>query len=336
MALCDVGKCAYYLDDYSGGKRSLNDGIKLALSIGDKEGEAWCRFHLGDLRILQGEYISAIVELNKAKEIFQALKVSEGSAMCLNAIGSIYLAQDNYQESQQAFKQAIGIGTPVTKGDSYGLLAQMYMQMEAYPAAISFAQKALDLGLNNKDGYVQATALDVLGNVLQIEGKFDDSKSYLKQALQLKESMNDQQGFSSTCLRLGELYRSLEKIDSAFYFANLSHLKSSEIGAIEEQRGAAYLLSRLYATGGNYAKAFEFQNEYVALNEFLMNEQAAKKIAELKAEVSAQKNQQKIALLQQAKNHEAQRNQIFIWLGSIGTFFFGAIIWVLAARNKLK
>jgi hypothetical protein len=112
MALCDVGKCAYYLDDYSGGKRSLNDGIKLALSIGDKEGEAWCRFHLGDLRILQGEY--------------------------------------------------------------------------------------------------------------------------------------------------------------------------------------------------------------------------------LKAEVSAQKNQQKIALLQQAKNHEAQRNQIFIWLGSIGLFVFGVIIWVLAARNKLK
>ena len=336
IALCDVGKCAYYLDDYSGGKKSLNDGIKLAISIKDKEGEAWCRFHLGDLLILQGEYLSAIVELNKAKEIFQGLKITNGSAMCLNAIGSIYLAQDNYQDSQQAIKQAIDNGTAVTKGDSYGLLAQLYMKMEAYPAAISFAQKALNVGVKNDDAYVQATALDVLGNVLQIEGEFDYSKSYLKQALKLKESLNDQQGFSLTCLRLGELYRSIDKIDSAFYFANLSYAKSSEIGAIEEQKGAAYLLSRLHAKEGNYAKAFEFQNEYVALNEALMNEQAAKKMAELKAEVAAQMDQKKIALLQQERDHETQRNQLFIWLATLGILLFGVIVWVLLARNRIK
>lgn len=336
IALCDAGKCAYYLDDYKNGKKYLLDGVAMATAIGDKSGEAWCRFHLGDVEILQGEYSTAIGELQQASDLFQSLKIPEGHAMCLNAIGTIYMAQENYQESQSSFKVALEIGTQITKGDSYGFLAQLYMRMEAYPAAITYAQKALDAGKRNKDDYVQAAALDVLGNVLQIQRNYTDATSYLKQALALKEKLEDQQGVSITCLRLGELYRSTEQIDSAFYFAQKSYEQAADIGAKEEQKGAAYLLSRLFAIKGDYVKAFEYQNSYVSLNESLMNEQAAKKMAELKAAVTAQEDQRKIDLLQQERNYEQSQNQLFVWLATLGILLFGVVVWVLLARNRMK
>jgi tetratricopeptide (TPR) repeat protein len=336
VAQIDVAKCLYYSDNYAEGENLLSKALQTATRINFPEGVAWASFHLGDLRILEGKYGSAIQYLNKSHTLFEKQNNKEGEALSLNAIGLIYLDQEDFQKAQTFFKDALKTGDAVTHGDSYTNLAQLYLQMEAYPKARQYAALANKQAILNEDDFVKSTALDVLGSVAVKYGRFLEAEQYFKDAIRIKERLLDQKGASYSYLKLAGVKGELEQTDSLYIFTLKAFRLANEVGANKETKDAAFALSKYYAHLGFYDSAFHYQNQFVQLNEDLMNEQVQKKMAQIESEKVTRENEHHIAILENQKKLENEQASFYLLLAIGGAIVLAGGLYLFYYRYNVK
>lgn len=228
---------------------------------------------------------------------------------------TINLNQDHYENALVFFQKALKVGDNITQSDSYVNISQIYLKMEAYDNAKINAEKALDLGKKNDDLYVEASALDVLGQVEAYNNKFASSTEYLQLSLHIKESLGDQQGISATLIMLGQNYKNSGAIDTSMIYINKAFIIAKEIGANEQIRIALGELAKLFAISGDYQAAFAHQTQFIEINDAIANDQASKKIEEMKDELNKKIQQDKITMMEKEKEHEKRTFRLFIGVG---------------------
>ena len=336
IALVDAATCAYYADDYDKGEELLLRALEMAKKISFEEGTAWASFHLGDIRILEGNYGTAIQYLNTAYDLFKAENNAEGQALSLNAIGLIYLDQEDFQKARTFFHNALKSGNDITHGDSYTNLAQLYLSMEAYDKAHQYAMLAKKHGIINDDDYVKSTALDVLGSVAMHHKQYYLALEYFKEALTMKEAMLDQKGASATYLKLASCEENMNRKSSVFNYTMKAFILADEVGAKKEIKDAAFALSKYYAHLGLYDSAFYYQNQFVQLNEELMNEQVQKKIAQIEAEKATKENEHRIAILENQKKLDREATSFYLLLAGVGLIVLGGGFYLSYYRYSVK
>jgi serine phosphatase RsbU (regulator of sigma subunit) len=321
--LNDLGNAQYYLDDYDGGEKSLLMAIEMADAIKYKKGKADGSVILGNIYILQGRFSLALTYFTNALQLYEELKEGDGIAHCYNGLGTINLNQEHYEKALEYFDKAITFGSEVTKADSYVFVSQIYLRLEAFDDARKFAEMAHELGIKNDDLYVQASALDVEGVVATINGKFKVANTYLMEALQMKEDLEDLQGTAMTLNYIGQNFKAMNQIDSAMHYVLMAFEIADEIGATEELRTSLGELAKLYAIVGDYHAAFYHQTRFIEVNEAIFNDQASKKIAEMEAEMQAKLQEDQIALLEKDKEFQDQVFKIYI---GVAIFVFIVLI----------
>ncbi len=336
IAEIDVAKCDYYADNYDLGEKRLFNAMKNAKELKFDEGIAWASFHIGDLRILEGKYGTAIQYLNNAYDLFVKLECKEGEALSLNAIGLIYLDQEDFQKAQTFFKRALQTGDNITHGDSYTNLAELYLQMEAYSKAQHYANLALKQAIKNDDYYLKSTSLDVLGAVLFVRNELAQAEEYFRQSIEIKEHLLDQKGASATYLKLSGIKQKMDQPDLAFEYMMKAYHMADEVGASQEIRDASFAISKYYARRGLYDSAFFYQNRFVELNEGLMDEQVQKKIAQIEGEKTKRENELKYARLENQKRLEEETTSFYLLLAIGGLVILLGALYLFYYRYKVK
>jgi tetratricopeptide (TPR) repeat protein len=326
--LNDLGNAQYYLDEYEEGEKTLLMSIDMSKSINYKKGNAEGSVILGNIYILQGRFSLALTFFTSALQLYEDLKDGDGIANCYNGLGTINLNQEHYEKALEYFDKAIAFGSETTKADSYVFVSQIYLRLEAYDDARKYAEMAHELGIKNDDLYVQASALDVEGIVATISGKYKKADSFLKEALQMKEDLEDLQGTAMTLNYIGQNFKAMNQIDSAMQYVLRAFEIADEIGATDELRTSLGELAKLYAIVGDYHQAFYHQTRFIEVNEAIFNDQASKKIAEMEAEMEAQLKEDQIALLEKDKEFQDQVFKIYI-----GLAIFVVIILVIGAAG---
>lgn len=339
IAEIDVAKCEYYADNYDIGEKHLFSALEKAKKQHFKEGIAWASFHIGDLRILEGKYGTAIQYLNDSYDLFVSMnceECKEGEGLSLNAMGLIFLDQEDFQKAETFFKRALNTGNRITHGDSYTNLAQLYVQMEAYPKAKHYANLALKRAIENEDEYVKSTALDVLGAVAVVNNDLFQAELYFRESIQMKEHLQDQKGASVSYLQLSGIKQKMGDTKQAFEFMMKAYRMADEVGASQEIRDASFVISKYYARHGLYDSAFYYQNRFVELNEGLMNEQVQKKIAQMEGEKAKKENELKIAKLENQKRLERETTSFYLLLAIGGVFILLGALYLFYYRYKVK
>lgn len=336
IAEIDLAKCAYYADNYDEGEKRLFKALENAKKLDYNEGIAWASFHIGDLRLLEGKYGSAIQYLNSSYNLFEEQNNAEGEALSLNAIGLIYLDQEDFQKAQSFFKQALTTGNDITRGDSYTNLAQLYLNMEAYPKARRYAELAYKQAIANEDEYVKSTALDVLGSVALFRGELEKAEKHYRHSIRLKEHLMDQKGASASYLQLARIKQKMHQEDSVFFFTMRAFRLADEVGANKEIKDAAYALSKYYAHLGLYDSAFYYQNQFVELNESLMNEQVQKKMAQIEAEKTKKENELRISNMEHQEKLEHETTSFYLLLAIGGVIVLSGALYLFYYRYKVK
>jgi tetratricopeptide (TPR) repeat protein len=314
-ALNDLGNSCYYLDEYNRGIITLVLSINMAEEINYDLGKAEASVILGNILILEGKFSDALEHFSEGLEIYESLKINNGIAQCNNGLGTINLNQEHYEKALEYYEKALKYGDEITKSDSYVNMSQIYLKMEAYDDAKKNAEIAFELGKKNDDLYVEASALDVIGKVVSQKGDFKKSTEYFEQALEIKKSLEDNQGIAATMIFLGQNYKNLGNIDTAMILIQEAHTIATEIGANEEIRISLGELAKLYAVIGDFQAAFSHQTRFIEINEAISNDQASKKIAEMEAELQEKIQKDKFALMEKDKEHEKKMFRIFIGVG---------------------
>ncbi len=336
IAEIDVAKCEYYTDNYDVGEKHLYSALNKAKSQNFKEGIAWASFHLGDLRILEGKYGTAIQYLNSSYDLFVELNCKEGEGLSLNAMGLIYLDQEDFQKAQTFFKRALQTGDDITHGDSYTNLGELYLEMEAYSKAQHYANLALKQAIKNEDEYVKSTALDVLGAVAIVRNDLFQAEIYFRESIEMKEHLQDQKGASASYLQLSAIKQKMGQKEMSFEYMMKAYRMADEVGANQEIKDAAFVISKYYARNGSYDSAFYFQNRFVELNENLMNEQVQKKIAQMEGEKIKKENELKFAKFENQKRLERETTSFYLLLAIGGLIILLGALYLFYYRYKVK
>jgi serine phosphatase RsbU (regulator of sigma subunit)/Tfp pilus assembly protein PilF len=329
--MVDLGNAYYYFDEYDQGLKILFEAIEVAEKQGFKGEKANAHVICGNIYLLTGELSNALNHFTDGLTIFEKLNNNTGMALCNNGLGSINKQQENYEKALDYFSKALNTGDATTKGDTYISMSQIFLKLEAYGDAKSNAELALEIGFKTEDAYIQAYAYDVIGKVLFFNGELDKSNNMFYESLELKESLEDNQGTSATLILIGQNLKKLGYNDSAMtYILNAKEL-AEEIGANTELRESLGELAKLYAIKGDFENAFVYQTKFIEINEAISNDQASKKMAEMEAEMEAKLKEDQIALLEKDKEHEAETFKIYV---GIAIFVLFVILMAAIAAYK--
>lgn len=300
-----VGVAYRILGKYSESLDYYFKGLELAKQYNDKELEGYSYINIGNLYIYQEYYNIAIENLLKAKDIAEAINHKR-------MLAYIYLN-----------------------------LGRSKMLKKEYDDALGNFEKALDLRieLNNIPG--QAVCYKYIGDVYFEQNQFEKAHQNYDKTIETVDKDSDIDLLANAYVKKSFLYCQNDNHQEAKFFAQRSLDLATKVGARLLIRDAYKVLSRVNYNLGNYKKAADFNNQIIALNDTLFNQELSEKIFDLEYRLEKQKKQAEIDLLnkdKKIKELELHRTRLFsiallIILGILsGTFLY--VLHSLKHRRK--
>jgi class 3 adenylate cyclase len=198
-----------------------------------------------------------------ARELAEKLDFTQGVALAYKYIGMVYYFQGEYFETIQNWQSCREIFELL---DNKTGVANMLSNLGAVYNNVGDDTKALDLYLRSlkvseeiKDTLRIATAMINIGLIYSKKpDTYDEALFYYTNVMPICEDLGDQDAIGTASLNLGELYYEKEQYDAA-----LSYFEKS-LEALEASGNVFYSLiniGKVYAKGGVYSRAIEYQEE---------------------------------------------------------------------------
>jgi signal transduction histidine kinase len=155
-------KILYNDAGYDRALKYIRESEKLSHDLNYKQGIAEITYYKGLIFAKKDDYINAIDNYNKSKELFTTLSDTLNLARTNNSIALIEIERGNYDKGLQlsisAMNELEKRGLKKELRDSYKNLATAYNNIGEDNQAIEFFEKTLDLEaeLGNKDGVIEA------------------------------------------------------------------------------------------------------------------------------------------------------------------------------------
>lgn len=233
-----------------------------------------------------------------------------------NNLGNIYIVQNDYKNSINAFKKAleyvaaIKVNQSERKAGILNNIGTCYREMNDYDNATSYFKEALNLSKQTNNQENIANILNNQGLIFQFLGKKELALKNFTEALAIRKKMNDKSGVATSNYRIGLLFFNFKDYQqSEHYFKNAISIGDS-VGAIQLVSYAASHLYQLYKQEKRYKEAFEALELSSRTNDSIFNEARTRKIAQLEMQFDFDHKQNELAAKQREKD-------LYYWLGAI-------------------
>lgn len=165
---------------------------------------------LAELHVLDAQY-------QQAEELLlQALDINPSSVMALGQLASIYLLREDSTAYENVEKRALDVNPHA--GDFYLTISENLSRRFRYPAALAFAQKAVDVDRYNIEAYAN------LGSALLRTGNTREARRYLE-AVYDRDPFNLYAGNTLTLL---DEYADFDELESE-HFQLIIHKNESAV-----------------------------------------------------------------------------------------------------------
>ncbi|MGM0503725.1 MAG: tetratricopeptide repeat-containing sensor histidine kinase [Bacteroidota bacterium] len=292
-----IGVAYRILGKYSESLDYYFKGLELSKQYNDKEQEGYSYINIGNLYIYQEYYNIAIENLLKAKEIAEAISHKRMLAYTYLNLGRAKMLKNEYDDALNYFQQALELRVELNnipgQAVCYKYMGDVYFELDQFEEA----QKSYDKTIETVDKNLD---IDLLAN------------AYVKKSF---------------------LYCQHQNYLQAKIFAEKSLGLATKVGSRLLTRDAYKVLSRVNYNLGNYKKATDLNQQIIALNDTLYNQELSEKIFDLEYRLEKQKKQAEIDLLNKDKKInelELHRTRLFnIALLIILGILFGTFLYVL-------
>lgn len=256
-------------------------------------------------------------------------------------IGSTYQHNEDFISSFNYYNEAIDIfknlNDSLRLGTTYISLGYAYYLTDQLDSASYFLNGAKDIYTNLEIQYSDYYWSYAAGNLALVkakQGASEESEHVLDTAISILEKYGDAYAISEYEIELAKIYWAKGDEERAMQFALSGTQLAQQNGYKKFIRDGSELLSQFYATRGDFKKAFEYQSDFMAYNDSLVNADLVRKLANQRTEFEVGQKQAEVDLLTAEK-----RTQRIITI-AVGAFAF--ILIVLAAiiykyyRSKAK
>jgi two-component system, sensor histidine kinase and response regulator len=301
--------------------------------------------NLGWLLYRKGDYSNSFNYSRQALKIMEELQDRPGIAKCLINIAAITFEQKQYGSAIDNFKKAYriseAIGDVKTMARSLNNISYTLVQLKEYDSALLYAERALETSEKLNERYMIGFSQRTIGDVYLARNEFQKALNYFAPTLELAEEEKNIFLKASTYNRLGKVYRALGQLDKALACLHQNISLAKQYDYKDELERSYKLIGEIYFQNGNAAKAYEFQQHYIALHDSLYNQRNIEQMALMQGKFEAEIKQAQIELLTkeaELKGEEINSQQVWLYfyLGCLTLMILLAFVFYYHYRNNRK
>ncbi|MEN8203317.1 MAG: tetratricopeptide repeat protein [Bacteroidota bacterium] len=314
--------------------------------IGDKDKTATCYNNIGYIYKLKGDYVNAIDYFYKALEIAEDLGQKRQMARTYNNIGSVQLSQGSVQRSSEAFEKALALYKELDY--SFGIaICNVNLGINSFNEgdfnkSLEYHEKALEIHqeIDNKQGisicYVN------MAEIYRNLGHIDKAVEYSLYSIELFQEMGYKEGLAAAFINVASLNNRLANSAELSEPKRISYLNKSldngnkalvlarEMNSFSLENAASEALLHTYKGLGNYKKALEFAELFIATKDSMFREEKINAILEIETKYETEKKQQQIELQEaQIMTQEAVIKQQKTYRNALGTGFLAVVLIIV-------
>src|SRR5690606_32883676 len=160
--------------------------------------------------------------------------------------------------------------------------------------------------------YSIAIALNNIGSIYEYLGNNKKALEYLREAINIRQSLGDKNGMAGSLAVLADIYNNLKMKDSAIINAKKGIEIAKEIGSITAMREGYSVLSFIYESNGMYKEALEEYKNYKMMNDTIFNSESRQAFAEMQKKYKSEEQKQQIELLKKESEIQVLYTTILI------------------------
>ena len=241
----------YDRSDFRGALEKLEQGLKLAEKIDDKQAVGTFLTNIGIVYWNSGDYSKAISYHEQSLKMDRQIGDLKEEGNDLTNIGNVYRSLGDYPRALNYYEQALKIRRQIDdlKGQGIDLtnIGLVYSDLGDYSRALSNYEQALKIRSQIGDSKGEGDDLTNIGNVYLELGDYSTALSHLEQAMEIGKEIDDYKGqgialnnIGVVYLELGDYSRALNYFEQALsVFIELG--VTPEIGQTMANMGDVYL-----------------------------------------------------------------------------------------------
>jgi tetratricopeptide (TPR) repeat protein len=340
-------KYLYYINKFSSDKR--DSAVKLLIDY-----ESHCletNFDFGYARSLSlrawlknydGKYEEGLKMLREAEIIQKKVNDSIGLALTFNRIGIVNLRYKRYEDAIKYVNLSLSYYMDLHDSNkvdvAYNNLGGIYVELEKFDKAIEFFKKTIDLRLQSKNYYWLGYAYYNTAEAFLGMNSLDSADYYYQASLKaFKEQTEAGLVPPMVDLGVGQFYLKKGDSEQALFYTSKGLNRAKEIDHKELILQGTALLSEVYAERKDFKSAYEMQNEYLELKNFIDSTNNFSQITEIEERYKSAEKEVEIERLKSAKLEADGKAQHFLFY-AIGLLFIlilsAALIWIFWQKRN--
>ncbi|HRD52984.1 MAG TPA: adenylate/guanylate cyclase domain-containing protein, partial [Flavobacteriales bacterium] len=324
-------------------KEQVEEAMEIAQGLNDSIAIAEVLVKQGNIRMMQGDYNSSLLDLQRALSIYEAAQHLDGMATVFTSIGSIHFYDRNYERAQQYYLKGLAIREQLGKTSDIatliGNLGSVMEEMGRPDSALAYHRRHLAMRRAAGQQNWLPICYTNLGVCFDKMGQSDSALHYLETSVGMYPKTDRQSHALSHAMTMlgvarlnaGQHHAAVEECQQALTLAE-------ELGDLPMLERGCYCLYRAYLALGNTSKALYMHQRYIAARDSMSGEQRAKELLRLELnyhferELLAdslrrvdEKRQAEFAYQQRLTKERDQKR--FFLFGAIGVLLLAGGLW---------
>lgn len=309
----NMSNAAYMLNDYYEAFSYSKKALEFSEEIRDSSRIANILTTIGNnYRDITSDYTTALNYFFRAIDLYIAKKDSLGLGYNYFSIATVYSMEHNNDKAYEYYTLSLDLAekqnNQLQVADCMNRLGNIQFIKNDFNKAKEYYSNALKISetIQYYAGLFESN--DGLAKVYSSTGKFDKAIESENKVMKVAEQIGDKYAISSTYIGFSDIYFKVFEYNKANEYLKQGLALADEIGRIDLQRDIYIKLAENSKLMKNYKAAYEFQSNYIKLNDSIAGEQTLKKTAELQASYDSEKKEKEI--LQLTKDKEIQNSEI--------------------------
>ncbi len=217
--------CKAYAQDVSGNisaaSSAYDDAVRAAEPLGDQEIMANVLANRGENRQYLGRYDDALIDLNRAYDLYVAIGRVSGQRYTLNAIANLYSdpAVGEFDKAIEYYEQLMkgdqASGSKSAVATTLFNIASAYEEKSEFDAALRDFRRALEIDTLIADRDAIAEEERAIGRILTRQEKPQEALPYIDRAMHYFVETKDDDGVARTRLTRGIALSKLGRLDDS-------------------------------------------------------------------------------------------------------------------------
>lgn len=253
----------------------FNDATALFVQAGDKKGEAFVYFGLGQILSLLGDFPNSRVNFEKAIQIFRVQSIRPALASALQIQAAVYFAEGSSDKAAELCQEALKIyrelGDKTGEAQISGNLGVIYERSAQPRKALELYLSSLPILQASGDRPGEARLLSSIGSVYHDVGEPALALENYEKALKIRREIGDKRTVAFTLANMALTYKLSGNFPKLIELLDEARQIFSERGEKPAEAVVLNNLSGAYQDLNDIPKARELAEKSLDLNKQLQN-----------------------------------------------------------------